>query len=229
MGFNVHNKNIIGIKGSSFEGVPNAEMQKHFDVSRYGNFELTDAIRPGYGRKPMLQDGYRESTYLDQEDGTHIPVITAAASREQLWELFMNLLDSLGDQPNVVLESDHDNSVDNNSQLYRERIDASVLQSVLWDYEDLLMNDGYAGIAVFDRETPRELQFTNNKTLVMYGNNLRETFGEILNDFHVPHNQEIEFVDDGEHVHSSTIEYERQFHELAKRLGVEDDIETQWP
>ena len=73
-----------------------------------------------------------------------------AASHEQLFETFMDLLDPLGVEVDVVLETSHNRQQRGHVDLYREHIDLPVLKSILWDFEELLLNDGCIGIAVLE-------------------------------------------------------------------------------
>ena len=59
--------------------------------------------------------------------------------------------------------------------LYREHIDMPVLKSTLYDFEDLLVNDGCTGIAVLNPGLPQEVQFDEHKLLIVYGSNWRNT------------------------------------------------------
>ena len=96
----------------------------------------------------------------------------AAASSEELFEVFMDLLDPLGPEVDVVLETSHHRQARGHADLYREHIDMPVLKSILYDYEDLLVNDGCLGIAVLNPGIPQEVQFDEHKLLIVYGNNL---------------------------------------------------------
>ena len=49
-----------------------------------------------------------------------------------------------------------------------------MLKSILWDYEDLLVNDGCTGIAVLNPGVPQEIQFDEHKLLIVYGDRLQE-------------------------------------------------------
>ena len=56
--------------------------------------------------------------------------------------------------------------------LYREHIDLPVLKSILYDFEELLLNDGCTGIAVLNPHMPLEVQFDEHKLLIAYGHDL---------------------------------------------------------
>ena len=55
-----------------------------------------------------------------------------------------------------------------------ENIDLPVLKSILWEYEDLLINDGCTGLAVLNPGLPQEVQFDEHKLLIVYGEDLQD-------------------------------------------------------
>jgi hypothetical protein len=138
----------------------------------------------------------------------------------QLFEVFMDLLDPLGAEVDVVLETSHDRNHRGHVDLYREHIDLPVLKSTLWDYEDLLVNDGCTGIAILNPHAPQEVQFDEHKLLIVYGNDLRE-YEQVLDSRRLPRNDKMKFITEAEHVHSSSEEYRDQFHEMKTRLGID--------
>ena len=123
---------------SSFEHLSTEELEAHLGVKRYGAFTLTEAIRPSYDLKVVPCQGYRHDAYHDQESNTRLPVIMASASHETLFELFVELLEPLGNVVDVVLETSHAREGNGHVDLYREHMDMPVLLSTLWDFEDLL-------------------------------------------------------------------------------------------
>ena len=87
-----------GEHNSSFAQLSDEELEAHLGVVRYGDFSLTEAIRPSYDLKVVPRTGYRHDMYRDEESKTNVPVLMAAASREKLFDLF------LGDgQPQLFL------------------------------------------------------------------------------------------------------------------------------
>jgi hypothetical protein len=205
---------------SSFELLSEEELETHLAVSKYGNFQLTDAVRPSYDLKVRPEQGYRFDTYVDDETGGNVPVLMGAASREKLFELFMDLLDPLGDEVDVVLETSHSQNAEGHVDLYREHIDLPVLKSMLWDYEDLLLNDGCTGIAVLNPNIPQEIQLDEHKLLIVYGKPLA-AYEEILAEHGFNHKEEMKFITEAEHVHASNEVYHGQFEELKTRLGMD--------
>lgn len=206
---------------SSFGSLNEAELERHLGIARYGSFLLTDAIRPSYNLEVVPSAGYRRDVYRDQETSIDVPVLMAAETRERLFDLFIDLLDPLGEEVDVVLETSHDSESGKHRDLYREQIDLPILKSILYDHEHLLLNDGCTGIAVLNPRIPMEVQFDEHKLLVMYGHDL-QPFENVLDEHAVRDSETLRFITEGEHVHSSTEDYSEQFEELRFRLGMED-------
>jgi hypothetical protein len=205
---------------SSFERLTDEELEAHLGVSRYGDFMLTGAVRPSYDLQVIPCQGYRHDVYRDEENKTNLPVLMGAASKEQIFETFMDILDPLGFEVDVVLETSHNRQNHGHVDLYREHIDLPVLKSILWDYEDLLVNDGCTGIAVLNPAIPQEVQFDEHKLLIVYGNKLDE-YERIFGSRGINCDDKMKFITEAEHVHSSSEEYLEQFEELKIRLGID--------
>ena len=94
---------------SSFERLSEEELESHLKIARYGDFMLTDAVRPSYDLEVKPSRGYRHDTYHDEQSKVDVPVLMAAASEERLFEVFIDLLDPLGMNVDVVLETSHTN------------------------------------------------------------------------------------------------------------------------
>jgi hypothetical protein len=218
---NVFRDGMPAVHTSSFEHVSEDELEAHLSVVRYGDFVLTDAVRPAYDLAVLPSQGYRHDTYRDEESRTSVPVLMAAASTERLFEIFMELLDPLGPEVDVVLETSHDNRESRGHvDLYREHIDLPVLKSILWDFEELILNDGCTGVAVLNPNAPREVQFDEHKLLIVYGEDLAE-FEETFERYDVSCDDRMKFITEAEHVHSSSDQFREQFDQLRFRLGMD--------
>ncbi len=217
---NVLQDEPLAASASSFEELSEEELETHLCVDRYGDFKLTGAIRPSYDLKIIPSTGYRHESYFDQETNSHVPVLMAAASEEQLFEVFIDLIEPLGNVVDVVLETSHDRKTRRHDELYREHIDMPVLKSVLYDYEDMLMNDGCSGVAILNPNLPGEVQFDEHKLLIIYGNTLDE-YERILQSHEIFENSQMKFITEAEHVHSSCDGYVSKFEELKTVLGMD--------
>ena len=168
------------------------------------------------------QAGYRFDTYTDARTGTRLPAIIASVSSEQLFDTFLALLEPLGDVCDVVLETSHDAPAGDapRRETTREGIERLVLESVLWDFEDLLLNDGCTGIAIMHADQPVEVQLDEHKLLVVYAAN-RGPFEQVLADRGLVRNDRMRFISQGEHLHTSHTRFARLFDDMAGQLGAE--------
>lgn len=211
---------IAPVGKNSFDAISKSELASHLEIDTYDSFQLTDAVRPAIDLKIKPTQGYRHDVYIDEESKSHVPVIMASASKENLFNLFMQLIQRLGPVVDVVLETSHNHDGCGHNDMYRDHIDMPVLTSILWDYEELLTNDGCTGIAVLNPNTPQEVQFDEHKLLIMYGSPL-EQFEHILEINDVKNKNDIRFITEAEHVHSSTDEFIQKFQLLRTDLGLD--------
>jgi hypothetical protein len=188
-------------------------------VDCYGDFRLTEAIRPSLDLQVVPRQGYRREMYKDQRAGVQMPVLAAAVSAEGLFDVFLSLLEPFPEVVDVVLETSHHTDGSSHQDLTREQIDLPVLKSHLCDYEDLLLNDGCTGIAVISASGPMEVQFDEHKLLVVYARNLKP-FERILTDAGVSPDDQLKLITEGEHMHSTDPRYASEFDQLCYRLGV---------
>jgi hypothetical protein len=193
-------------------------------VDRYGDFRLTDAIRPAATVPVVPRQGYRRDVYRDAEAGLEVPVLAAAASRERLFDLFLDLLEPLGPTVDVVLETSHGSDGGGHKDLYREHIDLPVLTSHFCDFEGLLLNDGCAGAAVISTSGPMEVQFDEHKLLVVYARDLKP-FEETLARYHIRRDDKLKLITEGEHLHSTDPRYIQEFEQLCCRIGIGEAAE----
>ena len=198
------------------------ELRQQLGRKRYGDFELTDAVRPSANAKVRPSQGFRYDKYVDEESKSEIPVIMAAASRDVLFATFIQLVQQLGPVVDVVLETSHEHEATGHRDLFREQIDMPVLASILLDFENLLLNDGCTGIAVLNPTIPQEVQFDEHKLLIMYGHPL-ESFEKILEQHRIGCSPAMHFVTEAEHVHASNQYFKDQFKMLCNVLGTEEE------
>ncbi len=206
---------------TSFEDLGEDALEAHMRISQYGNFRLTDAVRPSYDVQVRPVQGYRFDTYRDESGGVEIPVLMAAVSAELLFDLFLDSLDPLGDDVDVVLETSHQRRSEGHDDLYREHIDLAVLKSILLDFEELILNDGCTGLAVINPRQRQEVQFDEHKLLICYGDPL-VPFEHGLRQQGLRRLDEMRFITEAEHVHSSKDIFRQQFDDLRRQLGIDD-------
>lgn len=204
-----------------FAALSQEEIDTHLGIDRYGDFLLTDAIRPSYELEVVPRAGYRWDHYDDKATGVRIPVLIASASRPDLFDLFLDLIKPLGEEVDVVLETSHASRGDEHRDRHRERIEVPILMSSLYDFEEMITNDGCAGIAVLNPRMPMEVQLDEHKLLVMYGRDLERLEGILMN-HGLKRDDKMKFITEAEHVHSSTEQFQQQFENLCYQLALDD-------
>ncbi|NDC63763.1 MAG: hypothetical protein EBZ59_07240 [Planctomycetia bacterium] len=164
------------------------------------------------------QAGYRLDTYVDPRGGSRLPALIASVSSEDLFETFLRLLEPLGDTCDIVLESSHERTDIPRVEFTREGVERLVLESILWDYEDLLLDDGCTGVAIMHPDLPMEVQLDEHKLLIVYAH-AQGPFQRILEEQGIDRHDGMRFISQGEHLHTSHTRYARRFDELTGQLG----------
>lgn len=186
--------------------------------ARPDRFSLTRAVRPGWQGGIDPTEGYRLDTYVDERSGFRLPAAIASVTAERLFETFLSLLEPLGDACDVVLESSHEADYGRHRDHLREGVERTILESTLWEFEELLLDDGCTGIAVMHPDRPMEVQLDEHKLLVVYARDLAP-FEEILHAHGVRQRPGIRFITQGEHLHASHARFEERFEQLCGQLG----------
>src|SRR5207302_5666824 len=135
-------------------------------------------------------------------------------SAEKMFEVLLELLEPLGEVVDVVLETSHEADESGHHDLVREQIESTVLLSNLYDFEDLLLNDGCTGLAVIATDRPMEVQFDEHKLLVIYARDLKP-FERILDRAGVRRDDTMKLITEGEHLHSTDDRFADQFEQLC--------------
>ena len=200
------------------------QLAAHLRVDRYGDFVLTDAIRPAPNVPVTPRQGFRTEVYRDARAGLQVPVLAAAVSRERLFDVFLDLLGPLGEVVDLVLETSHASDGATHRDLFREHIDLPVLQSCFLDFENLLLNDGCTGTAVISASKPMEVQFDEHKLLIVYAHDLRP-FERVMERFGVGREDGLRLITEGEHLHSTEPQHSEAFEQLCFRIGVGEPAE----
>jgi hypothetical protein len=148
-------------------------------------------------------------------------MLSAAVSAEKLLELLLDLMEPLGDEVHVVVESSHETAGDDHVDLRRSHIDRPVLASHLCDFEDLLVNDGYTGIGVIASDRRVEVQLDEHKQIYIYGRDLAP-FRRVLRWYGVRRVDGLTLLSEAEHLHHGQPQHAEEFRQLCFRIGAGD-------
>ena len=193
----------------------------HLCTNRYGEFNLSDAIRPAPSIPIRPREGYRIDVFRDRLAKVKLPMLSAAVSAEKLFDAFLALIAPLGEVVNVILESSHGTEDDCHTDLRRDEIDLPVLASHFCEFEKLLTHDGCTGVAVLAIDLPIEVQFDEHKLFHVYAPDLA-SYRRALHRIGVRRRRILPLISESEHLHHTTEDFAVEFRQLAMRLGVSD-------
>jgi hypothetical protein len=196
-------------------------LARHLQVNRYGLFLLTGAVRPAPGLPVVPREGYRLESFRDPNTRVRIPMLSAAVSAEKLLELFLDLLEPLGELVHVVLETSHDTGGDAHLDLQRSHIDRPVLASHFCEFEDLLLNDGFTGVGVIAADRHVEVQLDEHKQVYVYGRDL-VPFRRIFRWYGMQRIDDLTLLSEAEHLHHGEPWHAADFRQLCYRIGAGD-------
>ena len=228
---NVLQNHVSFVSGTNEERIHSLELESHLATTQYGNFTLTDAVRPSFDLQIVPEQGYK---YDRVRLGTSIrrtgsrwsmPILVASVSLEQLFDTFLDMLDPLGDTVNIVLETSHCHSGAYRTGLHRDHIDLPVLKSFLYDREELLLNDGCTGISVHSHRFTAEVRFDEHKLIIVCAKSL-SPFEKVLHRQGIQRNEAMQLLTDAEHIHITRDEYFQRFKTLQVALGMDESYTT---
>ena len=219
------------MSGTNEERIHALELESHLATVKYGNFTLTDAVRPSFDLKIIPEQGYKYD-HIKLKTGSvttlrrtgsrwSMPILVASVSLEYLFETFLETLNPLGETVSLVLETSHCSSGARRTGLHRDYIDLPVLKSFLYDHEELLLHDGCTGISVFSPKMSAEVRFDEHKLIIVRAKPLLP-FEKILRWYGIPRSDTMQLLTDAEHVHITRDEYFQRFKTLQITLGMDE-------
>ena len=225
---NVLQNHVSFVSGTNEERIHSLELESHLATIKYGNFTLTDAVRPSFDLKIIPEQGYKHDriklgTHASRHTGSRwlTPILVVSVSQEQLFDTFLDMLDPLGDTVNIILETSHSYAGAHRTGLHRDYIDLPVLKSFLYDHEELLLNDGCTGISVHSPKNSTEVRFDEHKLIIARAKSL-SSFEKILHWHGIPQNETMKLITDAEHVHITRDAYIQHFKTLQVALGMDE-------
>ena len=199
------------------------DMSDWKENSGNGRFHLTGAIKPTREDDISLQESFRIETYEDADSRDRIPMLTAAVSREQLFDAFLSILDQLGETVDVVVESRHE--ITDQSQMprdfLREQLDMAVFKSYCIEFEKEIVEDGCLSIAVMDPRGPCEVQLDDHKLIVIFAKNLNP-FIHLLEGFGLDQDNGMQLVSEVEHIHYTSAELSDRLEVFCMSINAEE-------
>src|SRR5207237_9816610 len=98
---NVYANEAPARHATGFGQLSDDQLEAHLGVARYGDFELSDAVRPSYNLEVVPSAGFRHDTYRDEENRAEVPVLMAAITRPRMMDAVMSIIRPPGDEVHV--------------------------------------------------------------------------------------------------------------------------------
>lgn len=200
-------------------GISEEQFESSCQDSRYGDFILTDAIRP---LTILPITGYKFSYAIGTEADTEevVPLMCAAASAEKVFRVFMECVDLSED---IVSLNAGFCDMDNVFHSYvREDMLLSELKPMLSYFRKMLTHDGFVTIAVVSNDD-YGISLDDHKIIRIYGETVFEQYEDVMNRHDIFENRSMQFIDDGEHLHSSAVGELERLDEFLGATGLEKE------
>lgn len=213
---------------NSLEALSGEDLEARLAITKYGDFELTDAVRPATDDF-VPQRGYKY-VWIPWSN-VPLSVLTVAETKDNLLPLFYDFLDTFQGQEGEVLQVDialegtHDrSSSEEHVDYWSEDVDYPVLCSHLIDFENLLLNDGCSGITVIHPLRRIKVRFDEHKLFQIYGRSEDlKPFENIFQWYGTPYEPNLQLIKDSDHAHETSEEFEEQFQRLKVLLGADEE------
>lgn len=170
--------------------ITGAMIQQAMNNRTFGDFTLTPAVVFFKDGDVIPSEGYKIEKHV-MPNGYSKSRIVVSASAEKVLDIFDEFVALLGDTCSVVLE---DFRTDNGDHIdhFAYYKDTFVVRSILLDFEDLLMNDGFVSLAIWSEAALAEVQLTMHKIIQVYARDTRP-FQQVLAEFGIVENPELKF------------------------------------
>lgn len=198
---------------TTFADMSDHEIDAHVAIAKYGDFVFSDGVRPAPGF--VAQEGYKIQLF----DGR--PALFAALSQEKIFDSFRTMLDVLDDEVMIFVRDSHEEE----EGQWRYHIDKSVMESVLIDFENLIVNNGFLSIAISDPDESSQLQLDEHKLICFYTKKASklQKAETVMQSMGISRYDGLRTVIDGEHIHGTVTELQEEVDKLKQAIGIERD------
>jgi len=204
-------------------GIPftDNEIQEAFENKIFGDFKLSNAVVFFKNQNVVPKEGFRIFTN-DETAESGIKQVLISVSAEKIFDIFDELLKTLGDTFHFVVD-DFRSENGEYSGNYGYNKDAFIVRSLLIDYEDLVVNNGFVAFAAFNPELQTEVHLLREKVISVVTKDIYR-FVSVLIDNEIDEKSDLGFVWDGNYLLFSQQAEEELFDPLISALNVDEVI-----
>ena len=186
----------------------------------YGDFTLTPAVVFFKDGDVAPSEGYKIDKWKIP-DGRTQSRITISASAEKILDIYDDLAKQLGDTCGIVVEDYRVKQGHIDHFGYSK--DLFVIRSVLVDFEEFILNDGFVGIAIWSDFTQAGVQLTVHKIIMIYAFEIR-SFLRVLARYGLREDPELKFLFEDFHALIETAAGDSALEALKDRLCIDYSV-----
>ena len=198
------------------------QLEEDLKKDNYNGFLLTKAVRLDAKTTLLPENGFK-LVWCQIDKNTRERALLVCASREILWDLFIDFVSITGSVTDVCLESSHHSANhDCHTDFIVEEKEVILTTSTFFDFQDILLNDGCTGIAVYNGKRRVEVQLCEHKFISIYGwKKHKRKIKKILEKYGIPLNKEMSCVVWQPHMHVSSTSYAEEFKNFKIAMGAD--------
>jgi hypothetical protein len=205
--------------------ITNEMIQEAMNNRKFGEFTLAPAVVFFKDGDVVPSKGYKIDK-LPISNGITPPFrMLISASAEDLLDIFDDFIALLGENCSVAVEDFRTNTGDRVDYFafYKETF---IVRSILLDFDDLLLNDGFVGLSIWNEIAQAEVQLTMHKILQVYAKNI-VPFQQTLTGYGIPENPDLRFFFEDFYMLVSTHAGDSAVEELKDRLCIDHSVVQQ--
>ena len=142
---NVFREGSVPVGTSSFERLSEEQLEAHLGVARYGDFPPDRRGPPVVRPASRAAPGLSATTSITTKNQDSVPVLDGGRLQRTTVRGLHGPFGSARARSRRGPGNEPSARGRGHADLYREHIDMPVLKSILYDYEDMLVNDGCIG------------------------------------------------------------------------------------
>ena len=193
-------------------------MNEAMQNKKFGDFTLTPAVVIFKDSDVIPSEGFK-SEKLVASDGKLRSRLVVSASAEKLLDIFDEFILLLGETCGVVVE-DFRTEGDDHVDHFAYYKDTYIVRSILFDFEEFLLTDGFVGVAIWSETAKAEVQLTSHKIIQVFAEDTC-SFENALASFGVKEDPDLRFFFEDFYLLVSTQKGDSAIESLKDRLCID--------
>jgi hypothetical protein len=156
----------------------------------FGSFSLTPAVVFFKDGDVIPSEGYKIEKQVMPNGRVHSRMLVSA-SAEDLLDIFDDFIALLGESCSVVVE-DFRTTAGDHVDYFAYYKETFIVRSILLDFDELLLNDGFIGLAIWSEATQAEVQLNMHKVIQVFARDI-VPFQQVLAGYGIQEDPKLRF------------------------------------